>query len=171
MRLDVGLAWKRVAPIVRAAYERVAPARLSRQLKETPSVAAPKRKFTVADVDPKNTPRGKQILASMRKICLALPETSEGLQFGQPVWRAGKKVFAQAYCYEERWRVAFWVGVHAQLLMTDDPRYTIPPYMGHNGWISLDVAKKHNERELQPLALESYRHFALKKMLAQLPAT
>jgi predicted DNA-binding protein (MmcQ/YjbR family) len=106
----------------------------------------------------------------MRKICLALPETSEGLQFGQPVWRAGKKVFAQAYCYEERWRVAFWVGVHAQLLMTDDPRYTIPPYMGHNGWISLDVAKKHNERELQPLALESYRHFALKKMLAQLPA-
>jgi hypothetical protein len=43
--------------------------------------------------------------------------------------------------------------------------------MGHNGWISLDVAKKHSERELQPLALESYRHFALKKMLAQLPAT
>ena len=68
-------------------------------------------------------------------------------------------------------RVAFWVGVHAQLLMTDDPRYTIPPYMGHNGWISLDVAKKHSERELQPLALESYRHFALKKMLARLPAT
>ena len=171
VRLDVGLAWKRVAPIVRAAYERVAPARLSSQLKKIPSIAAPKRKFTVADVDPKNTPRGKQILASMRKICLALPETSEGLQFGQPVWRAGKKVFAQAYCYEERWRVAFWVGVHAQLLMTDDPRYTIPPYMGHNGWISLDVAKKHSERELQPLALESYRHFALKKMLAQLPAT
>ena len=171
VRLDAGLAWKRVAPIVRAAYERVAPARLSSQLEKTPSVAAPKRKFTVADVDPKNTPRGKQILASMRKICLALPATSEGLQFGQPVWRAGKKVFAQAYCYEERWRVAFWVGVHAQLLMTDDPRYTIPPYMGHNGWISLDVAKKHNERELQPLALESYRHFALKKMLAQLPAT
>jgi predicted DNA-binding protein (MmcQ/YjbR family) len=171
VRLDAGLAWKRVAPIVRAAYERVAPARLSSQLQKTPSIAAPKRKFTVADVDPKNTPRGKQVLASMRKICLALPETSEGLQFGQPVWRAGKRVFAQAYCYEERWRVAFWVGVHAQLLMTDDPRYTIPPYMGHNGWISLDVAKKHAERELQPLALESYRHFALKKMLAQLPAT
>jgi hypothetical protein len=171
VRLDAGLAWKRVAPIVRAAYERVAPARPSSQLRKTPSIAAPKRKFTVADVDPKNTPRGKRVLASMRKICLALPETSEGLQFGQPVWRAGKKVFAQAYCYEERWRVAFWVGVHTQLLMTDDPRYTIPPYMGHNGWISLDVAKKHSERELQPLALESYRHFALKKMLAQLPAT
>jgi hypothetical protein len=31
-------------------------------------------------------------------------------------------------------------------------------------------SKKLNERELQPLALESYRHFALKKMLAKLPA-
>jgi len=168
VRLDAGLAWKRVAAIVRAAYERTAPATLSSQLKATPSVPAPKRKITVADVDPRNTPRGKRILESMRKICLAPPDTSEGLQFGHCVWRAGKKVFAQAYCYEDRWRVGFWVGVHAQLLMTDDPRYTIPPYMGHNGWIALDVSKKHNERELQSLALESYRHFALKKMLAKL---
>jgi predicted DNA-binding protein (MmcQ/YjbR family) len=104
-----------------------------------------------------------------RKICLAPPDTSEGLQFGQPVWRAGKKVFARAYCYDEERRVAFWVGVHAQLLMTDDPRYSIPPYMGHNGWVAIDVSRKLNERELQPLALGSYRHFALKKMLAKLP--
>jgi predicted DNA-binding protein (MmcQ/YjbR family) len=169
VRLDAGLAWKRLAPIVRAAYERVAPARLTKQLKTTPSVPAPKRRITAADVDPKNTPRGKQILASMRKICLALPDTSEDLQFGRPVWRAGKKVFARAYCYEDQWRVSFWVGVHAQLLMTDDPRYSIPPYIGHNGWIALDVNKKHNERELGSLALESYRHFASKKMLAELP--
>jgi len=167
-RLDAGLAWQRVAPLVRAAYERVAPERLRSQLKATPQVAAPQRKITLGDVDPRNTPRGKRVLASMRKICLALPDTSESLQFGQPVWRAGKKVFAQAYCYEGRWRVAFWVGVHAQLLFTDDPRYTIPPYMGHNGWIALDVSKGHSERELGPLALESYRHFALKKMLAKL---
>jgi predicted DNA-binding protein (MmcQ/YjbR family) len=170
VRLDVGLAWKRVAPIVRSAYERVAPAKLRDQLKKTPSVPAPKKRLTAADVDPKNTPRGKQILQIMRKVCLALPDTSEGLQFGQPVWRAGKKVFAQAYCYKEGWRAGFWVGVHAQLLMTSDPRYSIPPYMGHNGWIALDVSKKHSERELTQLALESYRHFAGKKMLAKLPA-
>jgi hypothetical protein len=170
VRLDLGLAWKRVAPIVRAAYEKVAPARLQSRLNATPSVPAPRRKITAADVDPANTLRGKRILASMRKICLALPDTSEGLQFGQPVWRAGKKVFAQAYCYDGHWRVAFWVGVPAQLLFTDDPRYTIPPYMGHNGWIALDVAKSHSERELRSLALESYRHFATKKMLTQLPA-
>jgi hypothetical protein len=53
--------------------------------------------------------------------------------------------------------------------MTDDPRYTIPAYMGHNGWIALEVTRKHDESELESLAEASYRHFALKRMLAQLP--
>ena len=168
VRLDQGIAWKKVAKLMRIAYEKVAPARLVDSLLATPTVPAPKRRITVKDIDPKNTPRGKQILTSMRKICLALPESSEGLQFGQPVWRAGKRVFAQAYCYDGRWRVAFWVGVPAQVLMTNDPRYEIPAYLGHNGWIALDVAKRHNESELGSLALDSYRRFALKKLLAKL---
>lgn len=167
-RLDSGLAWKRVAQLVRAAYERVAPEKLRSQLKATPSVPAPKRRITVADVDPKNTPRGKRVLTTMREICLALPATSEELQFGQLVWRAGKKVFARAHCYDGVWRALFWVGIHAQLLMTDNPRYTIPPYMGHNGWIAIDVSKALNKPELEAFALESYRHFALKSMLAKL---
>lgn len=167
-RLDTGLAWKRIVQVVRAAYERVAPEKLRSQLEATPSVPAPRRRITVADVDPKNTPRGNRILTKMRKICLALPATSEGLQFGQPVWRAGKKVFARAHCYDGVWRAVFWVGVHAQLLMTDDSRYTIPPYLGHNGWIALDISKVLDEPELEALALESYRHFALKTMLAKL---
>ena len=120
------------------------------------------------DVDPKNTLRGKQVLAVMRKVCLDLPETSEGLQFGQSVWRAGKRVFAQAYCYDGRWRAAFWVGLQGQMIMKGDPRCEIPPYFGHNGWISLEVTRTHSERELRSLALGSYRHFALKRMLAKL---
>lgn len=169
VRLDAGLPWGRLASIVRAAYERVAPAKVAGLLKTTPSVPAPKARIVAADIDPRNTPRGQQILASLRKICLALPEASEGSQFGHPVWRAGKKVFAHASCHGARWRVLFWVGVHAQLLYTDDPRYSIPPYMGHNGWIALDVSKSHSERELRPLVLESYRHFASKRMLARIP--
>jgi predicted DNA-binding protein (MmcQ/YjbR family) len=168
VRLDQGIAWARIAPLIRLAYERIAPLRLVDALKKTPVTPAPKRRVTVTDIDPKNSPRGRKVLASMRKHCLALPESSEGLQFGQPVWRAGKKVFAQAYCYEGIWRVAFWVGVPAQGLMITDPRFSIPPYLGHNGWIALDVNRTHKEAELRALALESYRHFALKRMLAAL---
>ncbi len=167
VRLDLGISWKDVTHLVRSAYEEVAPPRL-RGAAGKVSAPAPKRRITVADIDPMNTALGKRILTVLRKVCLALPDTSEGLQFGYPVWRAGKKVFAQAHVQDERWRASFWVGIPAQSLMTSDPRYQIPPYMGHMGWIALDVSKSRSERELRSLALESYRHFALKKMLAKL---
>ena len=109
-------------------------------------------------------------LEPLRAICLALPETSEDKQFGFPVWRAGKKTFAQAYQYrsEDRLKIAFWVGVERQAMLTGDKRYDIPKYMGHNGWIALDVSKHLDEKEVRPLALFSYRHFASKRALRQL---
>jgi hypothetical protein len=39
--------------------------------------------------------------------------------------------------------------------------------MGHIGWISLDVSKRCDVDEVRALARESYRHFALKRMLKQ----
>ena len=87
-----------------------------------------------------------------------------------PVWRAAKKVFAPAYGYDRKVRVAFWVGVDRQGLLTADPRYEIPAYMGHNGWIALDVTRRCDAAEIRALALDSYRHFALKRLLAKLDA-
>ena len=168
VRLDQGIAWKTVAELVRLAYDQVAAPRLRALLKRTPVVPAPTRRMSVADVDPQRTPRGQRIMKSMRALCLALPGTSEALQFGKPVWRVGKKVFAQAYCYDKGWRTAFWVGVAAQSFMTNDPRFEIPAYLGHNGWIALDVAKRHVDSELRALALDSYRHFAPQKLVALL---
>jgi hypothetical protein len=52
--------------------------------------------------------------------------------------------------------------------LTADERFRIPPYFGHNGWISLDVSKHGDRREIAALAGQSYRHFALKRMLKEL---
>ena len=84
------------------------------------------------------------------------------------MWQAGKRTFACAYDYGEGLKLGFWVGVDQQNLYTEDPRYSIPPYMGHQGWIALDVSKGANWKEIGSLAKSSYRHFALKRMLAQL---
>ncbi len=46
--------------------------------------------------------------------------------------------------------------------------YTIPPTVGHNGWIDLDIEEEINWQEVRELVLNSYRHFALKRMLKQL---
>jgi hypothetical protein len=62
------------------------------------------------------------------------------------------------------------VGVDRQGLLTADKRFTIPMYMGHNGWIELDASKAANETELRDLARDSYLHFANKRMLKTLEA-
>jgi hypothetical protein len=51
-----------------------------------------------------------------------------------------------------------------------DPNFSIPAYLGHNGWIALDVTTDANWREIRSLALFSYRHFALSRMLRALDA-
>jgi predicted DNA-binding protein (MmcQ/YjbR family) len=170
VHLNKGISWKRVAKLAREAYEKVAPPALSAKLGKTIDIAPPTKALTAAEIDPMQSKRAQAVLKTMRRTCLALPETSEDQQFGFPVWRAGKKTFAQAYQHRgsDRLRLAFWVGVDRQAMLTGDKRYEIPKYMGHNGWIALDVSKHLNEGEVSELALGSYRHFALKRMLQQL---
>ena len=170
VQLDKGISWKRVAKLVREAYEKVAPPALSARLGKTIEISPPTKTLSAAEIDPLQSKRAQAVLKTMRRICLALPETSQDKQFGSPVWRAGKKTFAQAYQYRDqnKLRIAFWVGVEQQAMLTGDERYEIPKYMGHNGWIALDVSKHLDEDEVSELALFSYRHFALRRMLQQL---
>jgi predicted DNA-binding protein (MmcQ/YjbR family) len=168
--LDRGIAWKRVAALVREAYEKVAPAELRARLGATPPLKAPATRLSAAEIDPLQSPRALRVLKSLRTLCLRLPESREARQFGHPVWQAGRKTFAWARHDGGRLTLCFWVGVDRQGLLTADARYRIPPYMGHNGWIALDVGDDCDWREIESLLLESYRHFALKRMLQRLPS-
>jgi predicted DNA-binding protein (MmcQ/YjbR family) len=167
--LDRGIAWKRVAALVREAYEKVAPAALLARIGKTPALKAPGKTLSPSEIDPMKSARGVAVLKTLRKLCLQLPESREDRQFGHPVWQAGKRTFALARHDGERLTLCFWVGVDQQGLLTADSRYRIPPYMGHNGWIELDVSANCDWREIEALTLQSYRHFALKRMLLQLP--
>jgi hypothetical protein len=172
VNLDRGIAWTTVAQLVREAYEKVAPATLVNSLGKTPQIKPPTTTLTPEEFDPMQSKRASEVLKALRPIVLSWPETSEATQFGYPVWKAGKKVFAQAYCYrtDRKLQLAFWVGVDQQALLTRDKRFSIPMYMGHNGWIALDVSKQANWKEIRSLALFSYRHFALARMLRVLDA-
>jgi predicted DNA-binding protein (MmcQ/YjbR family) len=170
VNLDKGISWKTVATLVREAYEKVAPTSLAKSIGKTIEIEPPTARLKREDFDPIQSKRAQAVLKELRAICLSLPETSEDMQFGHPVWRAGKKVFAQAYCYrgDRKLQLAFWVGVDQQALLIRDKHFSIPPYMGHNGWIALDVTKDANWKEIRSLALFSYRHFALGRMLKAL---
>ena len=165
VHLNKGLPWEHVARRVREAYEQVAPRKLSAELGATPSLSPPTIDLDPEVFDPLSSPRPKQIVGQLRQLCLALPETNEGLQFGQPCWRAGKKAFCSVHRYQRRLTLSVWVGVEQQVSLTFSSRYRIPAYSGGNGWIELDLEDEVNWAEVAALLDTSYRHFALQRML------
>jgi predicted DNA-binding protein (MmcQ/YjbR family) len=168
VHLNRGLDWHTIAQRVREAYQMVAPKKLADGLPPQPRIQPPTKTIDPDVFDPMQSKRAKSVLEPLRKLCLTLPESSETTTFGNPTWRAGKKTFASANCYDGTLRLAFWVGADRQAMLTYEPRYRIPAYMGHNGWIELDVQDVIDWDEVKGLVLDSYRHFALKRMLARL---
>jgi predicted DNA-binding protein (MmcQ/YjbR family) len=168
VELDKGLAWSTVCEHVRDAYEMVAPVALvkdarAKQLRVRP----PTRKFRPDEVDPFQGKAARSVLKRLDAICARLPETERGAMFGCPVWKAGSKTFAIAHHYTGSFKLSAWVGSTRQKALARNQRYSISQYMGHNGWIDLDMEKPDWD-EVQGLLLESYRHYALKRMLKTL---
>jgi hypothetical protein len=113
--------------------------------------------------------KAQSVLKRLRAIASKWFGVTDGESFGSPTLKAGTKTFAQAY-YDEHKHLTlmFWVGVDKQSMLTADKRFTIPKYMGHNGWISLDIEKRTDWDEIESLMLESYLHFATRRMLARM---
>jgi predicted DNA-binding protein (MmcQ/YjbR family) len=180
VHLNKGLSWDRVAGLVRQAYEKVAPRALAASLGNTIRIKPPTAKLSPEEIEPLKARAAKTLLERYRKVIAGWPEVSEELQFGWPAWRVGKKTFTSFHAARAAhaapppkrrqmpMKIYFWVGVAAQGLMTSDPRFEIPAYMGHNGWISLDVTEHCDWKEVRALALASYQHFAPRRALKAL---
>ena len=91
--------------------------------------------------------------------------------FGGASWRVGKKTFTTLHDYGKGLAAYFWVGIERQGPLEMDPRLSIPPYQGHNGWMALDMDKGAGERELREFIVDSYRHFASRRAIAAMEAT
>ncbi len=170
VELNGTIDWQIVATRTMEAYRHVAPTPLVDALGDLPEFPEPTRPMAAAEIDPLLAPHNAQRVADLHTRCVALPEVERTTQFGNPVWKAGKKTFAGAGTNDRhRLYFTFWVGTEQQSLMTLDSRYRIPAYTGHNGWIVLDVHEQVDWREIDGLIDTSYRHFALKRMLAAMP--
>jgi hypothetical protein len=120
--------------------------------------------------------RAAVLLARLRAICLALPETTERPSDGEPTWFVGKRVFANFADHHHDDRVALWCaapdGAQEALLAHDAERFFRPPYVGHRGWIGvyLDLAPpaKVDWREIEELVRASYREVAPHRLRVQL---
>ena len=168
VELNQGLSWDRISQLTFDAYQRSAPASLIKEL-SWQKVEAPTELMTPEDIDPLKSKENQAILEKIRIICLGLPETNEASQFRSPAFKAGKKTFVTVSHSSLKPEIQIWVGAEQQVSLTSfDKRYRIPAYVGHNGWINLDLSARPNWKEIEDLLLTSYKHFALQRMLKAL---
>jgi predicted DNA-binding protein (MmcQ/YjbR family) len=109
-----------------------------------------------------------KVLERLRRICLSFPEAREGVSFGHPTFRAGKKTFAVFENYRGEDTVCFKASLTDQALLVLDPRFFVAPYVGKHGWTSMRVGSGVDWRELEEVLRESYRLVATKTMLKAL---
>jgi len=168
VELNKGMSWKRVCELAHMAYVNSSPAKLAALVPAPPRVAAPTVRMKPEEIDRLLAPGARKALAELRKICAELPDTSEDISMGSVVWRTGKRTFFMLYDYGKGLKAQFWVGIERQGPLEMDPRLSIPPYMGHKGWMSMDLRMSQRPQELREFALESYRHFATRRAVALL---
>jgi hypothetical protein len=114
-------------------------------------------------------------LERLRRLCLALPETTERLSHGEPTWFIrGKTTFVTYADHHHDDRVAFWCtalpDARDALVNADPERYFVPPYVGHRGWLGVWVDVPVDWDEMAELVVDAYRMVAPKRLLAELDA-
>ncbi len=113
-------------------------------------------------------------LARVRRICLALPETTERLSHGAPTFFVrGKKTFATFLDnHHDDGRVAIWChapdGVQTMLVEQFPERFFVPPYVGHRGWVGVRLERDVDWDEVADLVEDAYRMVAPRRLVAQL---
>lgn len=113
-------------------------------------------------------------LEKLRRLCLALPETTERISHGEPTWFVrDKKTFVMYANHHHDDVLAFWCaapdGAQEALIAADPERFFRPPYVGHRGWLGvrLDVTPIDWD-QIGDLVTAAYRAVAPRKLLAEL---
>ncbi len=111
-------------------------------------------------------------LDALRKLCLALPETTERLSHGEPTWFVrGKKTFVMFADHHHDDLLAFWCpappGVQEELVRTEPDRFFRPPYVGHRGWLGVRLDVDVDWGEIGRIVREAYRLVAPKTLAAR----
>ncbi|MEM7202101.1 MAG: MmcQ/YjbR family DNA-binding protein [Planctomycetota bacterium] len=110
-------------------------------------------------------------LQKMRRICLALPDTKETETWGSPHFRVADKIFSGCGDKDGHVSCGFKLEMDHAALIVDDPRFSRAPYVGHKGWVTMDLSGTVDWALVAELVRESYQLIAPKRSLAKLEPT
>jgi hypothetical protein len=91
---------------------------------------------------PRGGPESRAVLAKVRRLCLALPDTEEKIAWGAPTFRAGGRLFVMFMDnHHGDGRLAIWCnaapGAQEAFVASDAAIYFVPPYVGPSGWLGV----------------------------------
>lgn len=116
------------------------------------------------------------MVETIRRVCLALPEVTERLSHGTPTWFVrGKKSFATVWPdghhqdeFPHLWCAAP-AGAAVELIAANPRAYFRPPYVGGRGWVGVRLDTGLDEAELAEVLQDAYRAVAPPTLVARLP--
>ncbi len=113
----------------------------------------------------------QRILTELRKLALALPETSERLSHGAPTFFVReKRPFVMVLTdHQGDGRFAIWCaapqGLQSMLVEVDPERFFVPPYVGHRGWLGMRLDRALDWNELAGIVEDAYAEIAPPKLV------
>ena len=113
----------------------------------------------------------EKVLAKLREICLAFPETSERLSHGAATFFVReKRSFLMVLTNQHGdGRFAIWCaapdGMQKMLVEADPERFFVPPYVGHRGWLGVRLDRGIHWDELTGIAEDAYADVAPAKLV------
>jgi len=108
----------------------------------------------------------QRILARLRRLCLALPETSERLSHSAPTFfvREKRAFLMVLRNFHGDGRFAIWCaappGLQAMLVEADPERFFMPPYVGRRGWVGMRLDRALDWDELVGIVEDAYAEVA-----------
>ena len=113
----------------------------------------------------------QRILAVVREIGLAMPETSERPSHGEPTFFVGgKRSFASVWdSHHGDGRFALIcaapAGLQASVVDADPERFFVPAYVGHRGWLGVRLDRGFDREEIAGILEDAYAEVAPPRLL------
>jgi hypothetical protein len=103
----------------------------------------------------------------VRRICMALPGTTEKLSHGEPTFFVKKRVYvAFSNNHHHDGHIAICIpaepGEQEALIKSSPKKYYRPPYVGVKGWVGIELPEVDDE-DLGSHILNAYRLISAKK--------
>jgi hypothetical protein len=110
-------------------------------------------------------------LARVRRICGALPETTERPSHGEPTFFVRNKVYVMfANNHHNDGQTAVWLpmppGFQDGLIETSPEVFFRPPYVGHRGWVGV-VLERISDTDLETYIHTAWELIAPKRLRQQ----